>query len=109
MKKVIGIIIIFIIIVVVWATTFFIVIQPMGLVPKGTTVWMFKPERIVTQKVIPFICSADGMLLKEDLGVSLVGRALVLAILAESGKIIIRLPYSHTLYLISTGGVEFGR
>jgi len=100
---------IFVLMAIVWSTTFLLVVQPIGALPEGRTVWMFKPDRLFTLKVIPFVCSADGMLLETMGGVNLFGRGLMLASLAKSGDIITRLPYSRTLYLITTGGVEFNR
>lgn len=85
-------------------TTGFFVIQPTGALPKGTTVWFWRYGT-----GLPFISSADGFLVDTRGDVSLSGRRLVLASLG--GLIaqlkIASLPYSKTLYLISTGGREF--
>jgi len=84
--------------------TGFFVVQPIGALPEGATIWYW---RLGTR--FPFISSADGLLLKKTGSVSLMGRAGALA--AFSGflkeKKIAVLPYSRTLYLISTGGYEF--
>jgi hypothetical protein len=58
---------------------------------------------------MPFISSADGFLLEKIGNVSLFGRAIALGKLLEflTERKIARLPYSRTLYLLSTGGVEF--
>jgi hypothetical protein len=96
-----------ILIIIVWATTFIFVIQPIGAVPEGKTIWIFKPDRLFTQKIIPFICSPDGFLLDTVGHVSLFGRLGAMGAILNSGSIIIRLPYSRSLYLISTGGQEF--
>lgn len=93
----------------IWSTTFLFVIQPMGVVPKGGVVWMWKPDRLLTEKTIPFICSADGFMLKYFGQVNLLGRALCMGAIIESGKKITTLPYMHSLYLLSTRGVEFDR
>jgi hypothetical protein len=93
----------------IWATTFLFVIQPIGAIPDGATVWMWKPDRLLTEKTVPFICSADGFLLKHVGEVNLLGRALCMGAIIQSGKKIIKLPYIHSLYLISTGGVEFSK
>ncbi len=80
------------------------VIQPIGAVPDGATVIYW---RLSTN--MSFISSADGMLLKNDQGVSLLGRGILLgkvAKLMEERKIV-SLPYSRALYLFSTGGREF--
>jgi len=110
MKKSLAITVLIVaILLIVWSTTFLLVVQPIGAVPKGRTVWIFKPDRLFTQEVIPFVCSADGMLLKTTGSVNLFGRAIMLAALSESGNIIGHFPYSHTLYLISTGGAKFNQ
>jgi hypothetical protein len=85
-------------------TTGFFVIQPTGALPKGTTVWYWRYGT-----GLPFISSADGFLVDTQGGVSLLGRRFVLASLAELivQLKIVSLPYSKTLYLISTGGREF--
>jgi len=85
-------------------TTGFFVIQPTGALPKGTTVWYWRYGT-----GLPFISSADGFLVDTQGGVSLLGRRFVLASLAEliAQLKIASLPYSKTLYLISTGGREF--
>jgi hypothetical protein len=56
-----------------------------------------------------FISSADGMLLDNGQGVSLLGRGIVLGGVGElmEQRKIARLPYSRSLYLLSTGGCEF--
>jgi hypothetical protein len=85
-------------------TTGFFVIQPIGALHDGATVWYWRYGT-----GLPFISSADGLLVDKQEGVSLLGRGFVLAALA--GPItqlkIACLPYSKTLYLISTGGREF--
>jgi hypothetical protein len=87
-------------------TTGFFVIQPIGAIPQGTTVWYW---RYNTQ--FPFISSADGLLVDKQGGVSLLGRGVALAALSEpiTQRKIASFPYSQTLYLISTGGRQFDR
>ena len=50
------------------------VIQPIGAIPKGATIvyWRMGIN-------LPFIASADGILEKSDVGVSLLGRGMILA------------------------------
>ena len=81
------------------------VIQPIGAIPDGTTIIYWR-----SGLDIPFIASADGLLEKSGTGVSLLGRGLMLAELAEPIKEreIFRLPYLETLYLWSTGGRKYG-
>ena len=85
-------------------TTGFFVIQPTGALPKGATVWYWRYGT-----GLPFVSSADGFLVDRPGGVSLLGRRFVLSSLAEliAQLKIASLPYSKTLYLISTGGREF--
>jgi len=86
-----------------FATGFF-VIQPIGALPNGATVWYWRLDT-----GLPFISSADGLLLEKELAVSLLGRAVALGAIAKPviDRKIVSLPYSRTLYLISTGGREF--
>jgi hypothetical protein len=80
------------------------VIQPMGLIPEGTTIIYWR-----NGINLPFIASADGILAESELGVSILGRGLVLAKVAGSikEKEIFRFGYSETLYLWSTGGKSY--
>lgn len=90
----------------VYFTTGFFIIQPIGALPDGATVWYW---RLGTR--LPFVSSADGLLLDKQGSVSLLGRAVALGAIAEpiADRKIVTLPYSRTLYLISTGGREFER
>ncbi|HXX33289.1 MAG TPA: hypothetical protein VEM15_02330 [Thermodesulfobacteriota bacterium] len=85
-------------------TTGFFVIQPIRALPQGATVWYWRYDT-----GLPFISSADGVLVDNQTDVSLLNRGLVLAVLVEpvTQLKIAFLPYSKTLYLISTGGREF--
>lgn len=80
------------------------VVQPIGAVPDGATVLYW---RLGTN--MSFISSADGILLDNDQGVSLLGRGVVLGKVGElmEERKIVSLPYSRMLYLLSTGGREF--
>jgi hypothetical protein len=79
------------------------IIQPMGFLPEGASVLYFR-----LGMNIPFISSADGIILKKNGEVSLLTRGLTMAALAKPviDRKILSLPYSHSLYLYSTGGVE---
>lgn len=87
-----------------WLCTGFFVIQPIGAIPEGATVWYI---RLGTK--LSFVSSPDGMLLEMGQGVTLLGRAMVLGQMGDvvKQKKIISFPYSKALYLISTGGKEF--
>lgn len=77
------------------------VIQPLGALPEGATILYWRNELN-----LPFIASADGILGDSEAGVSLLGRAVVIAGVAEPimERKIVKLGYSETLYLWSTGG-----
>jgi hypothetical protein len=81
-----------------------VVTQPLGLIPEGASVVYF---RIGTG--LPLISSADGLLLEKIGSVSPFGRMMMLATISDiaNNRKLFVLPYSHTLYLISTGGTEF--
>ena len=81
----------------------FFVVQPIGAVPEGRTLLIW---RLNTMR---FIDSADAWCERQQGGVSLLCRALVLGKVAESDAIVARLPYSETLYSISTGGRSYSR
>lgn len=82
------------------------VIQPIGAIPEGTTIVYWR-----SGLNLPFIASADGLLEESGAGVSLLGRGLFLAKLAEPIKEreFFRFGYSESLYLWSTGGKTYGR
>lgn len=101
--------ILLIILVIIWSTTFLFVVQPIGAIPEGTTVWMFKPDRLFVEQPIPFICSADGMLLDTVGYVNLIGRIMMMSRIMNSSDKIYNFPYSETLFLISTDVVELDR
>lgn len=103
-KILVALVIVLLLLFTVYLCTGFFVIQPIGAIPEGTTVWFI---RIGTK--LPFITSADGILLKQDSGVSIFGRAMMITTIYEiiEGKIISKLPYNKTLYSISTNGTHF--
>lgn len=106
MKKLFLILTLFFLIILVSFRIFFgiFVIQPIGALPKGATIvyWRFDLN-------LPFIASADGLLDASGQGISLMGRGLMLAGLAEPiiKREIIRFGYNETLYLWSTEGKKY--
>lgn len=80
------------------------VIQPIGAIPNGATIFYWRDGINM-----PFISSADGILVKSGAGVSLLGRGLLLGKLAEpiKDREIFRIGYSETIYLYSTEGKKF--
>ena len=79
------------------------VVQPIGAVPEGRTVVIW---RLNTMK---FVDSADAWCERQMGGVNLLCRGAVLAKVGNEDFIIARLPYSETLYLWSTGGYTYSR
>ena len=77
------------------------VVQPMGAVPDGRTVVILRLNKT------KFIDSADALCERETGSVSLLCRGMMMAGVVNKSKILLRLPYSHSLYLISTGGKEY--
>lgn len=77
------------------------VIQPLGMLEDGKTIIMLR------QPNMNFIDSADGMCDRKIGGVSLMCRGFAIAAVGKEAKILARLPYSSTLYSISTGGKSY--
>ena len=78
------------------------VVQPIGAVPDGVTAVIWRREKT------NFIDSADGVCAREMQVVNLLCRGAVLgAIVKSRDDVLLRLPYSKSLYLISTGGREY--
>ena len=77
------------------------VVQPIGAVPKGRTLVI---SRLTGTK---FIDSADAMCERTQGGVNLLCRGLVLGKVLQNTTVYMRLPYSESLYLLSTGGKEY--
>lgn len=77
------------------------VVQPIGALPEGRTVIITRLDgfRIVD--------SADAWCERNAGGVSLLCRGLVIARIGEKAKVVASLPYSETLYDISTGGKRY--
>ena len=86
----------------VWLTMGLYAIQPIGALPEGVTlvVWRSSNE--------PFFNSPDAMCLKAQGSVSLLCRGIAVAN-APTDRTIIKLPYKEWAYLLSTGGRQFER
>lgn len=80
----------------------FYTLQPIGALPEGATaiVWRESGE--------PFFNSADALCLERTGGVSLMCRGMAMG-QAPTERIILRLPYMHFAYTMSTGVKEFDR
>ena len=81
----------------------FFVIQPIGAIPEGRTLIILRLEDG------RFVDSADAMCERKMGGVSLLCRMAALGAVVEKSNILLRLPYSESLYLWSTGGTEYDR
>lgn len=79
------------------------VIQPIGAIPEGKTLVIARLNKT------EFIDSADAMCERIQGGVSLMCRMASLAGVAKNSHVFMRLPYSETLYNISTGGKSYDR
>jgi hypothetical protein len=100
--KVTGIVLVFLAVGAIAATQVsIVVVQPIGAVPEGRTLIV---SRLTNVK---FLDSADAICERLQGGVSLICRAAVLGRIGEEATVYLRLPYSKTLYSMSTGGVEY--
>jgi len=77
-------------------------VQPLGALPDGKTLIVWRAEGE------PFFDSPDGRCLRRTGGVSLLCRLAALRA-APADRIVLRLPYQRWAYLRSTGGQEFDR
>jgi hypothetical protein len=79
----------------------FFVVQPIGALPEGRTLVIWRAE------TMNLIDSADAWCERQTKEVSLMCRSLVLAKILDEDVIITTLPYSETMYLWSTDGRMF--
>ncbi len=77
------------------------VIPPIGMVPEGKTLIISRLNKT------EFIDSADAMCVRENGGVSLLCRLMMLGAVINKSTIYARLPYSQTLYDISNQGRKY--
>ncbi|MFA5858003.1 MAG: hypothetical protein WC955_02940 [Elusimicrobiota bacterium] len=106
MKKLCIVLIVLILCSATYFTTGFFVVQPIGAIPDGATIWYWRYDTN-----IPFISLVDGILLRETGSINLLGRAIGLAAVSKKleDKVIVRLPYCKLAYLVSTRGAEFDK
>ena len=88
-------------VVIVYSQLTVFVVPPIGAVPEGRTVIMLRLNKT------NFIDSPDAMCERLQGGVSLLCRGMAMAAVVKNTKILLRLPYSHSLYLVSTGGKTY--
>ncbi|WP_409282711.1 hypothetical protein [Pseudomonas putida] len=78
-------------------------VPPIGAVPEGRTVIMLRLNKT------NFIDSADAMCVRIQGYVNLLCRGMTMGAVVNATTIIARLPYSETIYTISTGGNTYDR
>jgi len=103
MKKLLTIGLLAVIAIAIYTQITIFVIPPIGAIPEGRTVIMLRLNKT------NFIDSPDAMCDRMQGGVSLLCRGMAMAAVVEKTKIIARLPYSDSLYLLSTDGKRFSR
>jgi hypothetical protein len=79
------------------------VVQPIGALPEGRTIL------IPRLKGGQFIDSPDAMCERIQGGVNLLCRGMVMGQVVKDTPILLRFPYSQTLYLMSTSGTTYDR
>lgn len=79
------------------------IVPPIGAVPKGKTLIMLRLNKG------NFIDSPDAMCERIQGGVSLLCRGIILGTVGEKSIILLRLPYSESLYLLSTEGKTYSK
>ncbi|WP_439360721.1 hypothetical protein [Bradyrhizobium sp. DASA03007] len=84
------------------------VVQPIGALPEGRTVILLR-KPWTGQKGLAFIDSPDAFCERNSGGVTLLCRGVTAGAIAKNATILARLPYSATLYGISTGGKKYDR
>ncbi len=106
MKKkkgsILGVVLLLVLLLIVFTQLTIFIIPPIGAAPEGRTLVI---GRLNKGK---FIDSADTMCERLQGSVNLLCRGLVIAAVAEKSTILLRLPYSETLYLVSTSGKTYG-
>lgn len=104
MKKLVIFLSVFVVVsVVAYTQLTLFVVQPMGAVPEGKTIVMLRMNKT------KFVDSPDALCERTQGGVNLICRGIVLGKVLEKSKILMRLPYSESLYLISTDGKTYSR
>lgn len=98
MTKIVSTVVILIAAVLIYTQLTIFVVPPIGAMPEGKTVVMLRLNKT------NFIDSPDAMCERIQDGVSLLCRGMVMAAVVNKTTILMRLPYSRTLYLASTDG-----
>jgi hypothetical protein len=104
MKKIVAALVLLVAGIVAYTQLGIFVVQPIGMLPEGKTIIIWRQSAR-----LHFIDSADGVCLRIQDGVSIICRLAAMAGVVENNPILLRLPYSEALYLVSTGGRTFVR
>lgn len=102
-RVVIWMVVLALLVIVAYTQLTIFVVQPIGAVPEGRTIIVWRTDKL------KFIDSADAVCEREMGGVSLLCRGAIMGSVAGSDRILARLPYSETLYSISTDGKRYDR
>jgi len=98
-----SLIVVAVLVVVAYTQLTLFVVPPIGAVPEGKTVVILRLNKT------NFIDSPDALCERIQGGVSLLCRGVMMGGVLEKSKIIMRLPYNESLYLISTDGKTYSR
>ena len=98
-----SLIVVAVLVVVAYTQLTLFVVPPIGAVPEGKTVVILRLNKT------NFIDSPDALCERIQGGVSLLCRGVIMGRVLEKSKIIMRLPYSESLYLTSTNGKTYSR
>jgi hypothetical protein len=99
MKRLIVLAILGIVTIVLANHTTIFVVPPIGMLPDGRTLVLLRHSAVLN-----FVDSADAICDRTTVGVSLLCRGMTMALVVKDNEILIRLPFSQALYLVSTGG-----
>lgn len=101
--SIVGFILFFVFALIIYTQLTIFVVQPIGVIPEGKTLVILRLNKG------EFIDSADAMCERMQGGVNLLCRGIMLGAITEKTKVLLRLPYSETLYLMSTGGKNYSK
>ena len=91
--SIVGFILFFVFALIIYTQLTIFVVQPIGVIPEGKTLVILRLNKG------EFIDSADAMCERMQGGVNLLCRGIMLGAITEKTKVLLRLPYSETLYL----------
>lgn len=103
MKKIFTFVVVALVALIGYTQLTLFIVAPIGAVPEGKTLVIMRLNKT------NFIDSADAMCERLHGGVSLLCRGTMMAGVLNKSEIIMRLPYSESLYLISTNGKTYSK